>query len=124
LRRLLTWIPTTQLNLLFGFHMQYYQGPTVYPTALARTLPRTAVGFFFLTEMLVHALYAGYDAVEVGLTHQERLHGRSKAVSWANAVEAQKTIVKLWWTVRIKQQSAVPRARRDTTGKLLEVADI
>ena len=59
LRRALTWISTTQVNLLFGWNLKYYQGPVVYPTELARLLPRTTPGFYFATEMLVHAARRG-----------------------------------------------------------------
>jgi hypothetical protein len=122
LRRALTWIATTQVNVLFGWHLKYYQGPAVYPTALARALPRTVQGFYFATEMLVHALNAGYSFVEVGLTHQERSYGRSKAVAWSNALNAQLTILRLWWEIRIQHCSSVPRAVEPEPGTILEVA--
>ena len=100
-RRLLTWICTTQLNVLFGHRLRYYQGPTVYPTALAQALPITTHGFFFATEMLVHALALGNSWVEIPLTHRERTYGHSKAVALSNIVNAQLTIVRLWWNVRV-----------------------
>lgn len=112
MRRLLTRISTDQVNLLFGWNLKYYQGPAVYPTELARALPRTVQGFYFATEMLVHALDAGYSFVEIGLTHQERAYGRSKAVAWTNAANAQLTILRLWWDIRVRRQNDVPRAIR------------
>jgi hypothetical protein len=121
-RRLLTFICTSQFNALFGWRLKYYQGPTVYPIALARQLPRTTHGFFFVAEMLVHALAAGYSWTEVGLTHQERAHGRSKAVALSNIVDAQKTIVRLWWAVRVKRQRVVPPATSQLSSKVLEGA--
>jgi glycosyltransferase involved in cell wall biosynthesis len=119
-RRVLTWIAVTQVNTLFGWHLRYYQGPTVYPTALARALPRTVRGFFYITEMLVHALDAGYSWVEVGLTHQERAYGRTKAVSGNAIVDAQRAILKLWWDVRVRRRRAVPAVRHDPCGTVLE----
>src|SRR6185503_5684129 len=79
LRRTLTWTCTTELNILFGWHLPYYQGPVVYPTELARRLPRKTRGFFFATEMLVNAMATGGSWIPVGLVHQERAYGRSKA---------------------------------------------
>jgi hypothetical protein len=108
-RRLLTWIAVTQLNVLFGWSLRYYQGPTVYPTALARRLPRTITGFFYVTEMLVHALDAGYTWIEVGLTHQERAYGQSKAVTWSNIVNAQRAVIVLWWNIRVRGRRILPR---------------
>jgi glycosyltransferase involved in cell wall biosynthesis len=115
-RRALTWICTTQFNVLFGWRLRYYQGPTVYPTLLARALPRRARSFFFAAEMQVHALAAGCSYVEVGLTHQERAYGRSKAVALSNIVEAQKTILRLWWLIRVRKQGIVPEIRERIVG--------
>jgi glycosyltransferase involved in cell wall biosynthesis len=99
-RRVLTLASTTLVNRLFGLHVRYFQGPCVYPTELARALPKTAGGFYFVTQMLVHALCAGHTYVEVELFHQNRAHGRSTAVSWPNIVRALRTIAALWWTIR------------------------
>ena len=95
-RRLLTRGSTALMNFLFGLRLRYYQGPCVYPTGLVRTLPTTTTGFFFLAEMLVQALRRGHSFVEVGLIHQERAHGRSKAVTVGNMVRALTTVLRLW----------------------------
>lgn len=108
LRRALTWGSTAELNWLFGWRMRYFQGPTVYPTALAQALPHKADGFFFATEMLVNALSAGCSWVEVGLAHRERTYGRAKVVSWKNIVNEEFTILRLWWTIRIRVATQIP----------------
>lgn len=101
-RRLLTWGSTTQLNWLLGHDLPYFQGTVVYPTALARSLPRTTSGFFFCAEMLAHALETDPTYTLVPLVHQERQHGVSKAVSWGAIWRAQKHIVRLWWRLRVR----------------------
>lgn len=103
-RRVLTVASTTLVNRLFGLRMRYFQGPCVYPTDVARALPKTAGGFYFLTQMLVHALCAGHTYVEVPLLHRDRAHGRSKAVSWRNILRALRTIAGLWWVIRVRGQ--------------------
>ena len=108
-RRILTWTSTRVVNVLFGLRMRYYQGPCIYPTPLARTLPKTAGQFYFLTEMLVHAARAGYSYVHVPLTHQDRSHGRSKAVSVRNVLRALRAIAMLWWAIHVRK---VPIDRR------------
>jgi len=118
-RRVLTWICTTQLNILFSHHLKYFQGPAVYPTELARSLPITTGGFFFATEMLVNALMMGYSWVEVPLTHHERTYGQSKAVKPANMVNAQLTILRLWWSVRIRGNIAARPKLREQALPLL-----
>lgn len=126
-RRLMTFVSTTMLNVLLGNRIKYYQGPNVYPTPLARALPRTTGGFFGLAEMTAHALKLGYSVVHVGLIHQERGHGRSKAVSVRNILRALSTILKLWWTLRVKGDvvslpTGVPPPRARTRRSLEEVA--
>jgi dolichol-phosphate mannosyltransferase len=105
-RRLLTRASTSLINRLFNLRLRYYQGPCVYPTGLARSLKTTTSGFFFLAEMLVQAVHRGHSYVEVGLIHQERAYGRSKAVSVRNILRALATIVRLWWVLRIKPASS------------------
>ena len=119
-RRVLTWICTTQLNLLFGHRLKYFQGPAVYPTELARALPITTGGFFFATEMLVHALSMGYSWIEVPLTHHERTYGQSKAVKPANILNAQTAIIRLWWSVRVRGAIAARPAVREPARPALQ----
>jgi glycosyltransferase involved in cell wall biosynthesis len=109
-RRVLTWTSTALVNTLFGLSARYFQGPCVYPTSLARAAPKTAGGFYFLTQMLVHALCAGHSYVHVGLIHQERLHGRSKALSVRNVLRALRTIAGLWWVIRVRGASPLRRS--------------
>jgi len=109
-RRVLTWTSTSLVNTLFGLRMRYFQGPCIYQTPLARRLPKTAGGFYFLTEMLVHAVRAGYSYVEVPLTHQDRSHGRSKAVSVRNVLKALRAIAILWWSIHIRKATIDRRA--------------
>lgn len=118
-RRILTWICTTQLNVLFGRNLKYFQGPAVYPTELARVLPNRTGGFFFATEMLVNALMMGYSFVEVPLTHHERTYGHSKAVKPSNIVDAQLTILRLWWSLRVRGGVAARPSLVEESGPVL-----
>lgn len=120
-RCLMTFVCTKLLNLLLGNRLKYYQGPNVYPTALARVLPRRSQGFFFLAEMTAYAVRMGYEVVHVGLIHQEREHGTSKAVTLKNIRRAIGTILRLWWEIRIQRKriqlpEAVPPPRSRVDG--------
>lgn len=100
-RRALTWISTTEMNLLLGNALDYYQGPVVYPTALARSLPRTIDGFFFAAEMLSAAMTLNPSYVQIPLTHQERAYGVSKAVGWRRIWDAQMAVFGFFWRFRL-----------------------
>jgi glycosyltransferase involved in cell wall biosynthesis len=121
-RRFLTWVCVTEINLLFGWHVKYTQGNAVYPTQLARLIPITTRHFFFITEMLVHALVAGYSFVHVPLTHQERTYGRSKALSLANIASAEATMLRLWWNVRVHGRRLIPPVGTRTAIMTSEIA--
>ena len=122
-RRAITWFATTQINVLFGWCLRYYQGPTVYPTELARTLPAKELGFFFASELLAHALVAGHSWVEVGIRHRPRTSGTSRAVRWSNIVQAQLAVFRLWWALRIKRNETIPRAAGDARASIVEAVD-
>jgi glycosyltransferase involved in cell wall biosynthesis len=109
-RRALTWVSTNEINLLLGKRLHYWQGPVVYPTALARSLPRTIPGFFCMAEMLACAMALGPTYVEVPLTHQERTYGVSKAVSWRRIWDAQLVVIGFWWRFRLARTPALAPA--------------
>ena len=103
MRRQLSRTFTGTVNFLFGFDLRYYQGPCIYPAAVLRTLRVTTWGFVFLTEMLVRALAAGYHPVEVPMYIQPRQFGSSSAVSARNVVTALKTVVRLFWDIKVRR---------------------
>jgi glycosyltransferase involved in cell wall biosynthesis len=109
-RRLVTWLCTQQINVLFGWRVRYYQGPTVYPRELALRIPVQNQGFFFASEMLIRALCLGLTWVEVGLQHQERQHGTSQAVIPVHLLTAQFSVLVLWFTLRLGIGRPVPRS--------------
>jgi len=64
----------------------------------------------FLTEMLVYAVRTGHSYVEASLTHQERAHGRSKALSVRNVLRAPRAIAIWWWSMHIREESVDRKA--------------
>ncbi len=125
-RKLMTITCRTLLNVLLGNRLKYYQGPNVYPTPVARALPRRSKGFFFLTEMTAYAVRMGVSTVEVPIIHQERNQGQSKAISTQSILRALKVILVLWWEISVQRRTVslppVLAARRasDRRGPVLE----
>jgi dolichol-phosphate mannosyltransferase len=101
-RRVLTWVSTTEINLLFGHRLRYFQGTNVYPTDLALRLPRTEPGFFVMAEMYLAALDHDLSVVEVPITHQQRTYGISSAVGWGRIWHAQMAVLRFWWRQRVR----------------------
>jgi glycosyltransferase involved in cell wall biosynthesis len=111
-RRLLTWFATGQINMLFGWHLRYYQGPTVYPRLLGLSIPVESRGFFFASEMLIRAMMEGYSFVEVPIHHKRPMPGQSNAVKIGNLISAQISVVTLWWSLRLGLGVRRPVVRR------------
>lgn len=101
-RRTLSRVYTWTVNRLFGLRLRYFQGPCVYPTALAQGLSVTTNGFACLTEMLLRTVNAGYSYVEVPMHIQPRRHGQSSALSLRNAITAAGTIARLYVELRLR----------------------
>jgi dolichol-phosphate mannosyltransferase len=101
-RRLLTFVSTLEMKVLFGHRLQYFQGTNVYPATLARSLPRTEPGFFVMAEQYLAALDHGLSVVEVPITHQERTYGTSSAVSWGRIWHAQMAVLRFWYRLRMR----------------------
>ena len=113
-RRIVSRLYTIMLNLLFGRHMRYFNGLTIYPVQFLRRRPLTTFGFGFQAEVLLKALYSGLSYIEVGLPIDERSAGGSKAVNLRNIVSVAGTVVHLFWTLRIRKQwraLSLPQAR-------------
>lgn len=102
-RRVLSRLYTILMNLLFGRHLQYFNGLTIYPVSFLRRHPATTFGFGFQAEVLIKALYSGLSYIEVGLPIDERTAGGSKAVSVRNIVSVISTVIRLFWTLRVRR---------------------
>jgi glycosyltransferase involved in cell wall biosynthesis len=123
-RRLVTWLCTEQINVLFGWSVRYYQGPTVYPRELALRIPVQNQGFFFASEMLIRALAQGLTWVEVGLHHQERQHGTSNAVKPIHLLTAQFSVLVLWFTLRLGPGRSAPVPALRTVSHVPATGDV
>jgi dolichol-phosphate mannosyltransferase len=103
-RRSLSRFFTGMVNVLFGLRLRYFQGPCIYPTPWARSLPVTTRGFALLTDMLVRSIKAGCTYVEVPMYVQARGYGRSAAVSFRNVVTALWILGVLFRDIYIRRQ--------------------
>jgi glycosyltransferase involved in cell wall biosynthesis len=84
----------TLLNLLFGFHIRYYNGLPVYRRSLLKAIRITSGGFGFQGEIVVKLLKSGCTYVEVGVEGAEE-KGRSFAFRPRNIISVAKTFILL-----------------------------
>jgi NAD(P)-dependent dehydrogenase (short-subunit alcohol dehydrogenase family) len=100
-RRVVSRLYTKVLNLLFGRHLQYFNGLTIYPVKFLRRDPATTFGFGFQAEVLLKALNLGLSYTEVLLPIDARTAGGSKAVTLTNIFSVLSTVVRVFTDLRI-----------------------
>ncbi|MDD5130439.1 MAG: glycosyltransferase family 2 protein [Candidatus Omnitrophica bacterium] len=91
LSRSFTWL----LNKFSRLNLKYYNGLTVFPTAVLRSLPLVADGFLFTAENLIKAIRRGYKVVELSAPLRGRLCGKSNALTLSAAFQIAKDTLKL-----------------------------
>jgi hypothetical protein len=83
-RCLLSRTYTRLVNLVSGHRLRYWNGCALMGRYdVMRWHPRTS-GFGFQAQLLNRLLSMGHSFVEVGCSYNERVTGRSKALTWKN----------------------------------------
>ena len=88
---------TLDLNLLFGRHIHYYNGLTIYPTEFLAQGPLDIHGFGFQAEALLKAVASGYSFLEIALPVDAKNLPLSRSITPANIADAVITIMRLVW---------------------------
>ena len=103
-RRVLSSVYTVGLNLLFGLHLHYYNGLTIYPIEYLRSNVISTYGFGSMAEALLQAIHRGLTYVAVPCKIEERVTGRSNAVSLRNLRSVVETIGRLFIELRLRSR--------------------
>jgi dolichol-phosphate mannosyltransferase len=98
---------TKLLNLLFGHHVQYYNGLAVHRRALLNQINVTSTGFGFQAEIILKLLKSGYTITEVGV-HAAEHSERSRAFRLKNVLDVSKTILYLVAKLRSADSAKSP----------------
>ena len=80
------------MNLLFGLHLQYFNGAFICRTDLLRSVPIKSTGLAALAECLVRLLKKGVEYRTVYFEHAGRRNQRSKAFNLKSIKAVTKTI--------------------------------
>jgi 3-oxoacyl-[acyl-carrier protein] reductase len=113
-RRILSSVYTVGLNTMFGLNMRYFHGLTIYPTEFLRANPITTYGFASMAEALLRAIHAGLSFIEVACPIEDRVAGRSTALSTKNLSSIALTIGRLFVDLRVRS----PKTPHSTLGLL------
>ena len=94
-RRNLSRLYTFLMNMLFGFRLKYYNGPSIFPAAILKKIRIECMGYDFFAEMMVRCLKSGCSVEQVSFVHKDDPNSKSKAVSWKNLRSAASTTLRL-----------------------------
>jgi len=87
LRRWISGSYTFILNKYFHLNLKFYNGLTIFPISLLRSLPLFANGFVLVAESLIRAIQSGYQVVELPAPLKNRVGGKSKAFTFISALQ-------------------------------------
>jgi len=99
LRRLGSWGFTTLVNVLFGFHVPYYNHAVVFRREHLNAIVIKTDGFAYQAEAIVKLLKAGCTFTTIGVEDIPRAKGKSTALKPKNLARVLKAIVALAWEV-------------------------
>jgi len=95
LRRLISRFYTWLLNRYFHFNIKYYNGLSIYPVSILKSLPLVSNGFSLFAENLIHSIRYNYKIVEISTDLNRREWGKSKALSFVSIYCMAKDICKI-----------------------------
>jgi len=104
-RQILSNLFTTIINRLFSLKVKYYNSIVLHQVDLLKSIPLGTGRFTYQAENLVKLLCRGCSYVHVATEIQEREHGGSGALSRTVIVDTFRSILRLFWDVRIKNRA-------------------
>lgn len=104
LRRFLSWFFANIMNLIFGFHIRYYNGPIILKTKTWQSVPMTINSFAYMAEVTATLLKRGvtYTEAPVVFSIPER-KGLNIAMLRRNIWGVALAIASIWWRINVKK---------------------
>lgn len=92
-RKMISRIYTWVLNKCFGMGLKYYNGLTVFPVKILRSVSLVAKGFAFSAESIICSVKEGCQVVELSAPLRGRISGKSKALSLSSILRMCKDMI-------------------------------
>lgn len=81
-RRMISKFYKGIINLSFGMLLNYMNGSVMYRKCVLQNITLKSSGFFYQTELLIKSIKSGYLYAEVPCALQQRMSGKSKALTF------------------------------------------
>lgn len=105
-RRILSWLYTTFVQLVYSVDLKYFNGPCFFRRKLLEKIPMTSNGLAYMAEILVQGHHLGASSAEVEMYIRPRDYGASSVVTFKNVWPIAATFARLFWRVRIQGVSS------------------
>lgn len=102
LRQIISRTYTFLINTLFGLNVKYYNGTVVHKRSIIQSIEIETDGFAYQAEALIKLIGQGRTYAEVPMYLNDRVYGESKAFNPRNVWRVFKTILQLWFRLRLK----------------------
>lgn len=105
LRRGMSIFYTGLLNKIFKINLQYYNGMTIFPIKIVKSLPLVSDGFLMFSENLVRAIKQNHRVIEVAFPLKGRKAGKSKIYSFSSLWQMSKDAARILLQAKLDNSS-------------------
>ena len=96
-RRILSVTYTTFFNIVFGLHLEYFNGPCFFRRQLLNDVTMSTDGPAYMAEILVQLVKKNVSYVEVPMYIKPRDYGKASVLKWKNVYLIAETIIRLFF---------------------------
>lgn len=111
-RRIVSYLATTALNLLFGLRMKYLFGMQAYETSLVRKVKVTTNSFGILPEIIIRLVKRGHSYKELPLYARDYAHDSTTAFRIKNIAGVITVIIRLFFDIHFSKNVEVKARKR------------
>ena len=101
-RRSLSRAMTVLFNVLFGVRLRYFNGPTLFRSAVGKQLRLITEGSTIMPEVVLRLVKTGGTYVEIPLQPQPRTAGSTKTFRMKNLIAVAASVAALSWDINIR----------------------
>ena len=106
-RRIVSYLATITLNLLFGMRMEYFFGMQAYKTDLVRKVRITTNSFGIFPEILIRLVKRGYSYKEIPVASKKIANDSTTAFRIKNMLGVTAVILRLFFVIHFSKRVKV-----------------
>lgn len=101
-RRCVSWGFVKLCNILFGLHLKYFNGISIFPRSLLQATPMTCDNFAYMAEIIIYLVKSGVHYIEVPQLIKPT--SSSSSFKLKSVLECLGTLASLFWKIHFRRQ--------------------